>query len=121
MPPFLRTHKGCTQVEYQFMCTPGLGSTSCSMYCTTQRVYRNGVSVYICTLWGNGILSTPECYTEIFFFEKGVIPSKILLFVVVHFRIVLNWNVSCDEKQDKKMFHGETSLLGLFERVNFKF
>ena len=34
------------------------------MYCTTQGVYRNEASVCICTWWGSGILSKPECYSD---------------------------------------------------------
>ena len=42
MPPFSSTHKGCTQMEYKFVYTPGLCSASFGMWCTTQVAYRNG-------------------------------------------------------------------------------
>ena len=38
-------------MEYLFVYTLGLHSTSFSRHCATQGVYRNGESVYICT-WG---------------------------------------------------------------------
>ena len=48
MPPFCGTHKGCTQIKYSVCKWPVLRSTSFSMHCATQGVYRNGASVYIC-------------------------------------------------------------------------
>ena len=46
-----QSHKVCTQKEYLFLCAPRLCTTSFSMYCSTQEVHVNGVSVYIC-MWG---------------------------------------------------------------------
>ena len=43
--------------------SPGLCNTSLSMYCTTQWVYSNGASVYICS-YGEVEYYNPDCYTS---------------------------------------------------------
>ena len=41
--------KGQQEMGIQLVHTPGLYSTSLSIYCATQVSHRNGASVYICT------------------------------------------------------------------------
>ena len=47
-------------------------------------MYRNGVSVYICTWWDSGkILRKPECYT-------GVICTYMLVLVSLEISAIIN-------------------------------
>ena len=64
--PHFPVHKGGLHEWNTRLCMPsGLCSTSFSIFCAPQEIYRNGASVYFCTSWVSGILCKSECYTGI--------------------------------------------------------
>ena len=64
--PHFPVYKGGLHEWNTRLCmSSGLCSTSFSIFCAPQEIYRNGASVYFCTSWVSGILCKSECYTGI--------------------------------------------------------
>ena len=63
--PLLLVHIRLNQVKYPFVYTPGLSSTSFSMYYTKQEDVQEWSKCLHFHLRGGGILRKSKCYTEL--------------------------------------------------------